>query len=261
MVSDQDLTFLGKLPVGFSFESGVESMFGLEGSVLAWGHPTWPPPVGAASGLHTQGWSPDPRRWERWVLTTARPHLGPLWTKLSSQSLSRHSGGLESGCGAASCILAGSPRVFSLRSFAHWAPGPVTLRRPHSLGLVCPAARTNTTDLQWVAFPFSRGSSQPRGRTRVSPIAGGFFTRWATREAQYQGRGGLNASSSVSYNSGGQRTAMKAPPGLTFSKGCDGETTAPLFRGFWGLAGSPWLVGASPWPLCLHSSSLNYTTL
>ena len=29
--------------------------------------------------------------------------------------------------------------------------------------------------LEWVAFPFSRGSSQPRDRTQVSPIAGGFF--------------------------------------------------------------------------------------
>ena len=30
--------------------------------------------------------------------------------------------------------------------------------------------------LEWVASPFSRGSSQPRGRTQVSHIAGGFFT-------------------------------------------------------------------------------------
>ena len=30
--------------------------------------------------------------------------------------------------------------------------------------------------LEWVAFPFSRGSSQPRDRTQVSQIAGGFFT-------------------------------------------------------------------------------------
>ena len=37
--------------------------------------------------------------------------------------------------------------------------------------------------LEWVAFPFSRGSSQPRDRTQVSCIAGGFFTSWATREA------------------------------------------------------------------------------
>ena len=38
--------------------------------------------------------------------------------------------------------------------------------------------------LEWVAFPFSRGSSQPRDWTQVSFIAGGFFTSWATREAQ-----------------------------------------------------------------------------
>ena len=36
---------------------------------------------------------------------------------------------------------------------------------------------------EWVAFPFSRGYSQPKGRTQVSHIAGGFFTSWATREA------------------------------------------------------------------------------
>ena len=34
--------------------------------------------------------------------------------------------------------------------------------------------------LERVAFPFSRGSSQPRDRTQVSRIAGGFFTNWAT---------------------------------------------------------------------------------
>ena len=37
---------------------------------------------------------------------------------------------------------------------------------------------------EWVAFPVSRGSSQLRDRTQVSCIAGGFFTNWATREAQ-----------------------------------------------------------------------------
>ena len=37
--------------------------------------------------------------------------------------------------------------------------------------------------LEWVAIPFSRGSSWPRDRTQVSCIAGGFFTIWATREA------------------------------------------------------------------------------
>ena len=29
--------------------------------------------------------------------------------------------------------------------------------------------------LKWVAFPFSRGSSQPRDETQVSHIAGRFF--------------------------------------------------------------------------------------
>ena len=37
---------------------------------------------------------------------------------------------------------------------------------------------------EWVAFPFSRGSSQPRGWIWVSHLAGGFFTNWATRETQ-----------------------------------------------------------------------------
>ena len=39
--------------------------------------------------------------------------------------------------------------------------------------------------LEWVAFPFSRGSSQPRIQTRVSYIAGGFFTNWAIREVHH----------------------------------------------------------------------------
>ena len=38
--------------------------------------------------------------------------------------------------------------------------------------------------LEWAAFPFSRGSSQSRGWTQVSHIAGGFFTSWDIREAQ-----------------------------------------------------------------------------
>ena len=41
--------------------------------------------------------------------------------------------------------------------------------------------------LEWVAFPFSKRSSQPRDWTQVSHIAGGFFINWATREAQIHG--------------------------------------------------------------------------
>ena len=41
--------------------------------------------------------------------------------------------------------------------------------------------------LEWVSFPFSKGSSQPRDKTQVSRIAGRFFTSWATREARENG--------------------------------------------------------------------------
>ena len=43
--------------------------------------------------------------------------------------------------------------------------------------------------LQCVAFPFSRGSSQPRDQTQVPHIAGRFFTSRATKEAQEYGVG------------------------------------------------------------------------
>ena len=37
--------------------------------------------------------------------------------------------------------------------------------------------------LEWVAYPFSSGSSQPGNQTGVSCLAGRFFTNWAIREA------------------------------------------------------------------------------
>ena len=40
--------------------------------------------------------------------------------------------------------------------------------------------------MEWVAIPFSTGSSQPRDGTQVSHIAGRFFTIWATREDQIE---------------------------------------------------------------------------
>ena len=38
--------------------------------------------------------------------------------------------------------------------------------------------------MEWVAYPFSSGSSQRRNRTGVSCIAGRFFTSWAVSEDQ-----------------------------------------------------------------------------
>ena len=42
-------------------------------------------------------------------------------------------------------------------------------------------------NMEWVAMPSSRASSQPRDWTQVSHTVGRFFTVWATREAQWWG--------------------------------------------------------------------------
>ena len=39
--------------------------------------------------------------------------------------------------------------------------------------------------LEWIAISFSRGSSRPRDRTRVSRIVDRRFIIWATREGHY----------------------------------------------------------------------------
>ena len=39
--------------------------------------------------------------------------------------------------------------------------------------------------LEWIAVPFSGGSSQPRDQTQVSCIAGRCFTNWATRKVLF----------------------------------------------------------------------------
>ena len=46
--------------------------------------------------------------------------------------------------------------------------------------------------LEWVAFPFSRGSSQPRDQIQVSHIAGRFFTSWTTGKPKNTGVGSLS---------------------------------------------------------------------
>ena len=83
-------------------------------------------------------------------------------------------------------------RLGMLRLWAHWKESESVIASvmsnslwPHELqpqgssvhGIV--QARI----LEWVAIPFSRGSSQPRDQTWVSYIVGRFFTMWATREA------------------------------------------------------------------------------
>ena len=56
---------------------------------------------------------------------------------------------------------------------------------PHDRGILYQLSHQGSPRiLEWVAYPFSSGSSQPRNWTRVSCIAGRFFTNWAIKEAQ-----------------------------------------------------------------------------
>ena len=52
-------------------------------------------------------------------------------------------------------------------------PGTVTCQTPLSMGIL------QASILEWVAIPFSRGTSRPRDRTQVFCTAGRFFTVWA----------------------------------------------------------------------------------
>ena len=53
----------------------------------------------------------------------------------------------------------------------------------HCRQLLYQLSQGNPRILEWVAYPFSCRSSQPRNQTGVSCIAGGFFTNWAIRES------------------------------------------------------------------------------
>ena len=65
----------------------------------------------------------------------------------------------------------------------------------------------NPRILGWVAYPFSSGSSWPKDQTRVSCIAGQFFTNWALREAQ-------NLKAGLIWDSSDQIKFLKLVPDL-----------------------------------------------
>ena len=73
--------------------------------------------------------------------------------------------------------------------------------------------------LEVLAFPFSRGSSQPWDQTQVSQIAGEFFSSWAGREAQKESERLSVLSDSLRphglynpWNSPGQNTGVGSLP-------------------------------------------------
>ena len=81
-------------------------------------------------------------------------------------------------------------KTLSLETLSHLLGRPPVVKVAQSCPTLCdPMDYTvhgilQARILEWVAFPFSRESSQPTDGTQVSCIAGEFFTSWATREAQ-----------------------------------------------------------------------------
>ena len=75
--------------------------------------------------------------------------------------------------------------------------------------------------LEWVAIPFSRGSSQPRDQTQVCHIAGRRFTIWATREAHQGWRWKKSEKASLKLNV--QKMKIMGSSGHHFMA-IDGET-------------------------------------
>ena len=111
-----------------------------------------------------------------WVLkaptemSESRPHgLYSLW----------NSTGQNTGVGSLSILR----RIFPTQG---WNPG-----LPHCGWILYqPSHKGSPRILEWVAYPFSSGSSWPMDQTGVSCLASRFFTNWAIREAQTQMRHG-----------------------------------------------------------------------
>ena len=83
--------------------------------------------------------------------------------------------------------------------------------------------------LEWVAYPFSRGSSWPRNQTGVSCIVGWFFTNWAIREAL--------------------QPILALPKNCLSRAGCQ-RSWGAILRRRRGTAGShPYKVGNAEWAL------------
>ena len=113
-------------------------------------------------------------------------------------------------------------------------PWAVACQAPLSMGIL--QARI----LEWVAIPFSRSSSQPRNRTRVSCIAIGFFTSWATSSFQSLNRVRLFATPWI--------TACQASLSITNS------WSSPKLMHWVGDAIQPSHPLSSPSPLALNVS-------
>ena len=80
----------------------------------------------------------------------------------------------------------------TLRNLGSWSPGLFHICCSlHGSLLFSRPGILQARILEWVAFPFFRGSSQPRDQTQVSCITDRFFTSWATRVVEYIPRKGM----------------------------------------------------------------------
>ena len=102
---------------------------------------------------------------ERWIRPTANGHNGTFWSALNFLNLNR----------------SGNRHILVL--ITQLCP---TLCDPKNCSQLVSSVHgiSQTRLLEWVAFPFSRGSSRPRDWTWISCIAGRFFTIWAIRETK-----------------------------------------------------------------------------
>ena len=108
-----------------------------------------------------------------WLLAQSCPTLcDPMGYSLPGSSVHRYSPGKNIGVGSHSLLQGISPTQGLNPGLLHcwW----ILYRLSH---------QGSPRILEWLAYPFSRGSSQPRSGTRVTCIASGFFTSWTTRKA------------------------------------------------------------------------------
>ena len=134
----------------------------------------------------TQRWNPGLLHC-RWILYRLSHQGNPGLLEWVAYPFSRGSSWPRNGAGL-SCIAG---RFFTSRVTGEAPHAAHKVKVTHSCPTLCdPMYYTvhgilQAKILEWVAFHFSRGSSQRRNRTQVFCIAGRFFTSWATRGAQY----------------------------------------------------------------------------
>ena len=97
---------------------------------------------------------------------------GPMYCSLPGTSVHRDSPGKNTGVGCHALLQGIFPTQGSNPGLPHCRQILYRLSYQGSPRI-----------LEWVAYPFSRGSSWPRNWTGVSCITGGFFTSWANRGA------------------------------------------------------------------------------